>query len=130
MLQQLDLETTGALGAVTGVTTDSAGSGYLQVPTITFPDPTTYSFNSNSQIDAATNRITLGGGTQPYQNDTQIRYNVGAGNAEGNSFGLTDQTVYFVVNADGTSIQVAATQGGAAINLILLLPVKLISSKD
>ena len=109
--------TTGALGAVIGVTTDSAGSGYIQVPNITFADPTTYSFNSNSQIDAATNRITLGGGTQPYENDTQIRYNVGAGNAEGNSFGLTDQTVYFVVNADGTSIQVAATQGGSAINL-------------
>ena len=89
----------------------------MQVPNITFADPTTYSFNSNSQIDAATNRITLGGGTQPYENDTQIRYNVGAGNAEGNSFGLTDQTVYFVVNADGTSIQVAATQGGSAINL-------------
>ena len=108
---------TGALGAITGVTTDSAGSGYLQVPNITFADPTTYSFNSNSQIDAATDRITLGGGTQPYENDTQIRYNVGAGNAEGNSFGLTDQTVYFVVNADGTSIQVSSTQGGAAINL-------------
>ena len=42
---------------------------------------------------------------------------MGAGNAEGNSFGLTDQTVYFVVNADGTSIQVATTQGGAAIDL-------------
>ena len=108
---------TGALGAITGVTTDSAGIGYLQDPTITFADPTTFSFNSNSQIDAATDRITLGGGTQPYENDTQIRYNVGQGNAEGNSFGLTDQTVYFVVNADGTSIQVATTQGGAAINL-------------
>ena len=108
---------TGALGAVTGVTTDSAGIGYIQIPSIVFDDPTTYSFNSNSQIDAATNRITLGGGTQPYQNGTQIRYNVGQGNAEGNSFGLTDQTVYFVVNADGTSIQVATTQGGAAINL-------------
>ena len=108
---------TGALGAITGVTTDSAGSGYLQVPTITFADPTTFSFNSNSQIDAGTNRITLGGGTQPYENDTQIRYNVGSGNTAGNIFGLTDQTVYFVVNADGTSIQVAATQGGSAINL-------------
>ena len=94
----------------------AAGSGYLQVPTITFADPTTFSFNSNSQIDAATNRITLGGGTQPYQNNTQIRYNVGSGNTAGNIFGLTDQTVYFVVNADGTSIQVAATQGGAAID--------------
>ena len=108
---------TGALGAITGVTTDSAGLGYLQVPTITFPDPETFSFNSNSQIDAGTDRITLGGGTQPYQNNTQIRYNVGAGNTAGNIFGLTDQTVYFVVNADGTSIQVAATQGGAAIDL-------------
>ena len=108
---------TGALGAVTGVTTDSAGTGYLQVPNITFADPTTFSFNSNSQINAGTNRITLGGGTQPYQNNTQIRYNVGSGNTAGNIFGLTDQTVYFVVNADGTSIQVAATQGGSAINL-------------
>ena len=108
---------TGALGAITGVTTDSAGLGYLQVPTITFPDPETFSFNSNSQINAGTDRITLGGGTQPYQNNTQIRYNVGAGNTAGNIFGLTDQTVYFVVNADGTSIQVAATQGGAAIDL-------------
>lgn len=108
---------TGALGAITGVTTDSAGIGYLQVPTITFADPITFSFNSNSQINAGTDRITLGGGTQPYQNDTQIRYNVGAGNTAGNIFGLTDQTVYFVVNSDGTSVQVAATQGGAAINL-------------
>ena len=108
---------TGALGAITGVTTDSAGIGYLQVPTITFADPTTFSFNSNSQINAGTNRITLGGGTQPYQNNTQIRYNVGAGNTAGNIFGLTDQTVYFVVNADGTSIQVATTQGGSAIDL-------------
>ena len=108
---------TGALGAITGVTTDTVGSGYLQVPTITFPDPETFSFNSNSQINAGTNRITLGGGTQPYQNNTQIRYNVGSGNTAGNIFGLTDQTVYFVVNADGTSIQVATTQGGAAIDL-------------
>ena len=108
---------TGALGAVVGVTTDTAGIGYLQVPTITFADPTTFSFNSNSQINAGTNRITLGGGTQPYQNNTQIRYNVGSGNTAGNIFGLTDQTVYFVVNADGTSIQVATTQGGAAIDL-------------
>lgn len=107
---------TGSLGAIVGIETVSIGLGYQQIPTVTFDDPITFTFNSNSDIDAGTDTITFGS-NHPYAEDTRLRYNVGTGNVEGDSFGLTDQTIYFVRNPTSTTIQLSATQGGSIIDL-------------
>jgi len=105
--------TGGTYGGVVGIVTIDPGFGYKTAPTLIFQNPTTYTFNTTSDINSAADTIQIP--SHPYVNGTRLLYQVGAGNTE--SFGLTNNTVYYVVGATQNTIQLSTSFGGGAVGL-------------
>ena len=75
-------------------------------------DKITFDADSTAIVDVAANRIVHAG--HPFQNGDEVLYDIGGGVAIG---GLTDGTNYFVRSRTYSGFQLAATSGGAAIDL-------------
>lgn len=73
----------------------------------------TYSFNSNTDVTSATDFITLT--RHNLQNNDIVKYTTAAGNTA--LTGLSNNTQYYVVSANSAGIKLAATRGGANINI-------------
>lgn len=100
-----------AAGAVSAITVTNVGSSYETVPTVAIAKP---------KRTIPTSGVTTGTDTIAYTAhglavSDQVRYQDGGGTALA---GLVDNTVYFVkAVADANSFTLAATDGGAVINL-------------
>mgnify|MGYP003113580698 CR=1 FL=1 len=101
-------------GRLASVAITDGGENY-GVPQGTVSAPTAMTFNPSSAVDTSTDRITLTTAQLARLNDTdQVTYNNGGG---GNIGGLTSGTTYFVRDKTTTTIKLAATSGGTAIDL-------------
>lgn len=105
--------TGGTYGGVVGIVTVDPGFGYKTDPILIFQNPSTYTFDTKSDINSAADTIQIP--NHPYVNGTRLLYQVGSGNTE--SFGLTNNTVYYVVGATQNTIQLSTSFGGAAVGL-------------
>ena len=74
----------------------------------------TATFNANTGVNSTTEYITTTS-AHGFANDTLVEYRVAAGNTA--LTGLTANSLYYVVGANSTALQLAATKGGSAINV-------------
>jgi hypothetical protein len=110
-----------ATGRISKVFSNQVGSAFSSVPTIAIAAPAAITFSGNSTNVTVGNTtvngfITLGAtNTAVWANGDALTYLVAASNTA--IGGLANNTTYFVLVANSTAIQLAATKGGAAINL-------------
>lgn len=93
---------------------------FRQVGLITAPDkytlPAEYlSFNANSSVDATANTIAFTSANTTYKVGDAVRYVVMAGNTALTN--LVNNTIYYVVTSNTTTVQLSATLDGTAIDL-------------
>jgi hypothetical protein len=101
-------------GRVSLVTVVAGGNTYTTAPAVTIAAPTPIVFNANTAVDSTLEFITLAGNV--LQTGDKVQYLVAAGNTALAPF--VNATSYFVVGANSTGIQLAATSGGAALNIV------------
>lgn len=103
-------------GRIATINITNNGVGYTTSPTLTISAPSAIAFNGNTtQVDAATDFITLGANASIFALNDVVKYLVAAGNTA--IGGLTNNSSYFVTFANSTGIKLASTQGGTAIDL-------------
>lgn len=109
------VSTSGATrGRVTSLNIAQAGSGYTVNPTVSIAAPALIIFNGNTAVDATTDTITITSANSRFQVGDAVTY---AGNVTSTPGGLVDNTRYFVSFANSTTLALAATAGGANIEL-------------
>lgn len=101
-------------GRVATVHITAAGDSYTTAPTVTIAAPAAQSFNALTAVSNTAETITLSdAGT--WAVDDAATYAVASGNTAVG--GLVDGTTYYVSFANSTVIALAASPGGANINL-------------
>ena len=112
--------TSNSTGRVATVNVVLPGNSYTVNPTVTVAAPAAIVFTGNATSVTVGNStvngfITLGTNTAFLANNDIVNYRVGAGNTAVG--GLSNNVNYFVIVANSTAIQLAASASGAAINL-------------
>lgn len=113
-------------GRISNVNLTAAGSSYRTNPTISIAAPTAVSFNANTDLfmDATFNAATGVANTTEYittasahgyVNGDIVQYLVATGNTA--IGGLENANTYYIIGANTTALQLAATATGAAINV-------------
>lgn len=103
-----DLNTAGKYIAVTSDVFSNTDIVTYTIPTVTD------TFNSNAGIYSSY-ITTLQEGGHGFANGDSVTYTVGAGNTV--LSGLANSTLYYVINANTTTLQLSSTLGGSAITL-------------
>jgi hypothetical protein len=109
-----------ATGRIFAVNVEDEGKDYTTAPVLTIAAPAAIVFSGNTTsvtVGNATSKgfITLGANAALLANGDQVTYLVGAGNTA--IGGLANATTFFVFNANSTTIQLASSNTGPAINL-------------
>jgi len=112
--------TSNATGRISAVNIALAGNSYTTRPTVTVAAPGAIAFTGNATSVTVGNStvngfITLGTNTAFLANNDLVTYLVGAANTAVG--GLANNVNYYVIVANSTAIQLAATPSGPAINL-------------
>lgn len=112
--------TSNATGRISAVNVVLAGNSYTTRPTVSVAAPSTITFAANSTSVTVGNStvngfITLGANSLFLANNDVVNYQVPAGNSS--IGGLANNGNFFVIVANSTAIQLAATHSGPAINL-------------
>jgi hypothetical protein len=111
--------TSNATGRISAVNIVDAGNSYTTRPTVTVDPPATITFAANSTSVIVGNStvngfITLGANSLFLANNDVVNYRVPAANSS--IGGLANNGNFFVIVANSTAIQLAATHSGPAIN--------------
>lgn len=112
--------TADATGRITAFTVTANGTGYTASPIASIAAPAAQTFAGNTSAVTVGNStvngfISLGSNRAFFVNNDIVTYTVAAANTA--IGGLASGTQYFVITANSTAIQLAATSGGPAINL-------------
>jgi len=102
-------------GRITALNISAAGSGYITNPIIAVGAPTAITFNANSAVSNTNDTIALSSANSKFLVDDRLTYIANTGNTV--ISGLANNTQYFVVQANTTTIQLSLTKSGSAINL-------------
>ena len=113
-------------GRIANLSITAAGSSYETNPTVAIAAPSAVTFNSNTGLymDATFNAATGVANTTEfittasahgYVNGDIVQYLVSAGNTA--IGGIENANTYYIINANTTALQLAATATGAAINV-------------
>jgi hypothetical protein len=101
---------------------NSAGSAGVLTQTRAAAGGVAYTFNANTAVNSTADFITITGGpdnyygsTNPFRDNDQVTYLVAASNTALTN--LSNNTIYHVVQSNTSGVKLAATSGGAAINL-------------
>ena len=106
---------TATTGRITSVNVNTAGSGYTTIPSVTIAAPAAVTFNALSAVSNTNDTITISSANSRFLVNDRVTYAVETGNTA--IGGLTSGTTYFIQAANTTTVKLAATQGGAAIDL-------------
>jgi hypothetical protein len=108
--------TANATGRISAVNISTAGSGYKTNPTIAIAAPAAITINANTTgVIAATDFILISTANSKFLANDKVFYGVATGNTA--TAGLTGNAFYFVSFANTTGVVLAATLGGANIDL-------------
>ena len=112
--------TSNSTGRISAVNVVLAGDSYTTRPTVSVAAPSTITFAANSTSVIVGNStvngfITLGANSLFLANNDVVNYRVPAANSS--IGGLANNGNFFVIVANSTAIQLAATHSGPAINL-------------
>lgn len=102
-------------GKIQIVNISAAGSSYETDPTVTIAAPSAITFNALSAVSNTNDTIALSSANSKFLVGDRLTYAVNTGNTAVG--GLTDGSAYYVVAANTTTIQLASTPNGSAINL-------------
>lgn len=102
-------------GKIQIVNISAAGSSYETNPTVAIAAPTAITFNALSAVSNTDDTIALTTANSKFLVNDALTYTVSTGNTVVG--GLANGTVYYVVAANSTTIKLANTQGGTALNL-------------
>lgn len=102
-------------GKIQIVNITNAGSSYETNPTVTISAPSAITFNALSAVSNTNDTIALTTANSKFLVGDSLTYTVASGNTAVD--GLTSGQSYFVVAANTTTIQLATTPNGTAINL-------------
>lgn len=108
--------TANATGRISALNIQVAGSGFKANPTIAIAAPAAISITANTTgVIAATDFILISTANSKFLAGDKVYYGVATGNTA--TAGLTGNTYYYVSFANTTGIVLAATSGGANIDL-------------
>lgn len=99
-------------GRISQVNISNTGQGYI-APDITISAPAAQTFNSNTGVSNTDDFITITNNV--FQNNDTVKYLVSVGNTAVS--GLSNNTTYYVVQANSTGVKLSSTLNGSAINL-------------
>ena len=102
------------LGRVTSVRTANVGAGFTIGPVATVSAPALIIFNGNTAVSATNDTITITSANTRFSVGDPVTY---AGNSASTPAGLVDSTKYFVSFANTTVLALAATAGGANLDI-------------
>lgn len=106
-----------SIGRIAAINFTNNGIDYTSAPTLTVAAPSALSFPGNTaNVNSSADTIDLGTANAAFFKDgDKVKYLVGAGNTA--ITGLSNNTFYYVTGKTGTTIKLAATPGGAAIDI-------------
>lgn len=99
-------------GRISQINISNTGQGYIS-PSITISAPAAQTFNSNTSVSNTDDFITISNNV--FQNNDTVKYLVAVGNTAVS--GLSNNTTYYVVQANSTGIKLSSSLNGSAINL-------------
>jgi len=104
-----------ATGRISAVNIENAGSSYETNPTVTIAAPAAVTFNGNSAISNTADTIAISTANSKFLVGDRVTYTVAAGNTAAN--GLVSGTNYYISFANTTVVALAATKGGANVDI-------------
>lgn len=102
-------------GRVTQIKFSNNGIGYTQVPTFVVSAPAAITFNALTAVSNTNDTIALTTANSKFLVGDRATYLVAAGNTA--IGGLANNTTYYIVHANTTTVALSATSGGANIDL-------------
>jgi hypothetical protein len=102
-------------GRVTSLRLANNGIGYSVIPTATISAPVAQTFNSNTMVQTSNDAISIGTANSKFLVGDLVTYTMAAGNTALTN--LVSGTQYYISFSNTTAVALAATSGGANINL-------------
>jgi hypothetical protein len=102
-------------GRIDVINITNKGTSYTLPPSVTISPPPAMPFNANTNVDIVHNFITLGSNGAYFANGDQVTYLVAAGNTA--LTGLTNNSVYYVVDANSVGFSISTSSNGTPITL-------------
>ena len=102
-------------GKIAVINITGNGTGYTTAPTATVSAPTAITFNGLTAVSNTNDTIALTSANSKFLVGDRLTYAVNTGNTAVG--GLTDGAAYYVVAANTTTIKLATTPNGTAIDL-------------
>jgi hypothetical protein len=99
-------------GRISQINISNTGQGYI-LPSISISAPSAISFNSNTAVSNTNDFITISNNI--FQNNDYVKYLVAAGNTSLSA--LSNNSNYFIVQANSTGVKLSSTLNGGAIDL-------------
>jgi hypothetical protein len=99
-------------GRISQINLSNTGQGYI-LPSITISAPSAISFNSNTAVSNTNDFVTISNNV--FQNNDYVKYLVAAGNTALSA--LSNNSNYFVVQANSTGVKLSSTLNGGAIDI-------------
>lgn len=102
-------------GRITSVRVANNGIGYSVIPTATISAPAAQTFNSNTAVQTSNDAISIGTANSKFLVGDLVTYTMAAGNTALTN--LVSGTQYYISFSNTTAVALAATSGGANVNL-------------
>lgn len=102
-------------GRIDGLLFSNVGVNYSSPPTFAVSAPTAVSFNPNTGISAVTDTIAISTANSKFLAGDKVQYLVAAGNTAVAE--LANGSYYYIAASNTTTVSLAATPGGANIEL-------------
>lgn len=99
-------------GRISAINISNTGQGYI-LPSVTISAPSAIAFNSNTAVSNTDDFISISGNV--FQNNDYVKYLVATGNTALSA--LSNNTSYFIVQANSSGVKLSSTLNGSAINL-------------
>lgn len=105
----------GATGRISAVNVVLPGNSYTTSPSVTIAAPSAITFNALTAVSNTSDTITITSANSKFLVDDKVLYTVSSGNTAVG--GLTSGSYYYIQAANTTTVKLAATKGGSAIDL-------------
>lgn len=107
--------TAGATGRISAVNVNTAGSGYTTIPSVTIAAPSAITFNALTAVSNTNDTIAITSANSKFLAGDKVTYTVSSGNTA--IGGLTSGSTYWIQASNTTTVKLATSYGGSAIDL-------------
>jgi len=107
--------TANSSGRIEAVNANQVGQGFLTSPTVAIAAPSAVTFNGLSAVSNTSDTIAISTANSLFLAGDRVRYLVAAGNTAVG--GLSNGSYYYIQSSNTTTVKLAATSSGSAIDL-------------